>query len=193
MLEALAVLLVLTAFFTWVNERTLKLPSTVGVALAGAASAIFLIALDELGIVDIRSRAELLLERLDFTEFFLGGILSVLLFAGALGLDARQVLRQRNSIFLLAVVSTLLSTALIGGAAYLVFDAFGIDLPLLYALLFGALISPTDPVAVLDMLKREKVPKRCWWGSLSSRASSASASRCCGSSGGKATAPGPPA
>ena len=160
MLDAVAVLLGMSAFFTWINERTLRLPSTVGVALAGAASATVLLVLDQFGVVAPRLGASSLLERLDFPEFFLSGILSLLLFAGALGLDARQVVRQKASIGVLAVFSTLVSTALIGAAAYVVFRLFGFDVPLLYALLFGAMISPTDPVAVLDMLKREPVPDR---------------------------------
>ncbi|MGL5827440.1 MAG: cation:proton antiporter [Nocardioides sp.] len=160
MLEALAVLLALTAFFAWLNEKTLRLPATVGVTVAGATASLTLIVLDALGVAGVRGSAAALVEELNFSEFVLGGILSALLFAGALSLDTRQVWRQRSSIAALALVSTLISTALLGGAAYAVFRLLGIDLPLLWALLFGALISPTDPVAVLDLLKRAKVPKR---------------------------------
>jgi monovalent cation:H+ antiporter, CPA1 family len=159
-LEALAVLLVLTAFFAWLNERTMGLPATVGVTLAGAIASLSLIALDALGVAGVRGSAAALVEELNFSEFVLGGILSALLFAGALSLDTRQVLRQRTSILTLAFGSTLISTALLGTAAYGVFWLLDVDLPLIWALLFGALISPTDPVAVLDLLKREKVPKR---------------------------------
>lgn len=159
-LDAVAVLLGMSAFFTWLNERTVRLPSTVGVALAGAASATLLLVLDQLGVVGPRLGAATLLERLDFPQFFLGGILSLLLFAGALGMDSRQVMRQKASIGVLALFSTLISTALIGGAAHLVLRAFGFEVPLLYSFLFGAMISPTDPVAVLDMLKRGRVPTR---------------------------------
>ena len=118
MLEALAVLLVLTAFFAWLNERTVRLPATVGVTLAGAIASFSLIALDALGFPGVRGSAEALVEELNFSEFVLGGILSALLFAGALSLDTRQVLKQRTSILTLAIGSTLISTALIGGAAY---------------------------------------------------------------------------
>ena len=160
MLQALAVLLVLTAFFAWVNERTLRLPTTIGVALAGAVSSLLLVTLDELGLLALRGWAAGLLETLDFTRFVLGGILSILLFAGSLGLDTNELWRQRRSVLILAFGSTLISTALLGGAAYVVFALVGLDLPLAWALLFGALISPTDPVAVLDMLKRARVPKK---------------------------------
>lgn len=160
MLTAFAVLLSVTAVLAYLNERFFKFPTTVGVTLAGALASILLIALDAAGIGGARNWASELLETLNFTEFVLNGILSILLFAGALGLDARQMLKQRVSILTLAVVSTVISTFLIGFAAYGIFGALGLGVPLLWALLFGALISPTDPVAVLDLLKRAKVPKR---------------------------------
>lgn len=161
MVTALSVLLVLTAVLGWVNERFIKIPTTVGVALAGALASALVVALDTLGLsVGLRDEAEGLLVTLDFSEFVLTGILSILLFAGAFSLDARQLLRQRASILTLAVGSTLISTALIGVGSWAVFGLVGVDLPLLWCLLFGALISPTDPVAILDLLKRAKVPER---------------------------------
>lgn len=161
MLTAFAVLLGLTAVMAWVNERFLRIPTTVGVTLAGAVSAVVLIGLDLLG-WDLGLKEQLVgvLTTLDFTDFVLNGILSVLLFAGALGLDARQLVRQRASILTLATVSTVLSTVIMGFASWWIFHAVGIDIPLAWAFLFGALISPTDPVAVLDLLKRAKVPTR---------------------------------
>ncbi|THF70673.1 sodium:proton antiporter [Deinococcus sp. Arct2-2] len=160
MLTAFAVLLSVTAVLAYLNERFFKFPTTVGVTLAGALASIILIVLDGLGVGGARGWAAGLLQTLNFTDFVLNGILSVLLFAGALSLDARQMLKQRVSILTLAVLSTLISTFLIGFAAYGIFGVLGLGVPLLWALLFGALISPTDPVAVLDLLKRAKVPKR---------------------------------
>ncbi len=160
MLDALAILLVVTAVFAWVNERALRLPTTVGVAIAGATAALVLSGLDALGVVGLRGWASRFVTELDFTQLVLGGILSALLFAGALSLDAHEVWAQRRSIVVLAFGSTLISTALIGVSAYLVFRVLGIGIPFIWALLFGALISPTDPVAVLDLLKRAKVTKR---------------------------------
>ncbi len=161
MVTAFAVLLCLSAVLAWANERFVRMPTTVGVTLAGALASILLIILDSVGVaVGVRDEAERLLQTLDFTAFVLNGILSILLFAGALSLDARQLLRQRASILTLAVFSTLLSTAIIGVAAFGVFGLVGLGVPLIWALLFGALISPTDPVAVLDLLRRAKVPKK---------------------------------
>jgi len=160
-ITAFAVLLGVTAVLAWANERFVRVPTTVGVTLAGALASILLIVLDAVGLsFGLRDQVERILETLDFTTFVLNGILSILLFAGAMSLDTRQLIAQRRSVLTLAVVSTLVSTALIGGAAYAVFALLGLDVPLVWALLFGALISPTDPVAVLDMLHRAKVPKK---------------------------------
>lgn len=161
MATAFAILLCLAAVLAWINERFVKIPTTVGVTLAGALASILLIVLDIFGwTFGLKAQAEVLLETLDFTTFVLNGILSVLLFAGALSLDARQLWSQRASILTLASVSTLISTVLIGLVAWGVFGLVGLEVPLIGALLFGALISPTDPVAVLDLLKRAKVPKK---------------------------------
>ncbi|GAA5501698.1 Na(+)/H(+) antiporter NhaP [Deinococcus xinjiangensis] len=161
MLTAFAVLLSFTAVLAYLNERFVRLPTTVGVTLAGALASIVMVLLDTLGIVSgLRGWAANLLQTLNFTNFVLNGILSVLLFAGALSLDASQMMRQRASILTLAILSTILSTFLIGFGAYAVFGLLGLHIPLIWAMLFGALISPTDPVAVLDLLKRARVPKK---------------------------------
>lgn len=159
-LTAFAILLVLTALMAWLSQKLLSIPTTVGVTLAGAAAAIAMIALDLAGLPGIRGEMMKVFETLDFTDFVLNGILSLLLFAGAMSLDARQMLRQRRSVLVLAVVSTLISTVLIGGGAYAVFRLVGLDVPFWGAMLFGALLSPTDPVAVLDLLQRAHVPQR---------------------------------
>ncbi|GGL45135.1 sodium:proton antiporter [Phycicoccus endophyticus] len=161
MLSAFAVLLCSTALLAWLNERFLRIPTTVGVTLAAALASTVLVVLDAFGIgVGLREAVESILETLDFSEFVLDGILSILLFAGALGLDARRMLRQRVSILTLAVLGTLISTVLIGLGSWSVLALLGAGIPLAWALLFGALISPTDPVAILDLLKRARVPER---------------------------------
>ena len=158
---AFSVLLAFTALLAWANERFTRIPTTVGVTLAGALASLLILGADHFGPVrGIKDFARDLLTQLDFTDFLLNGILSFILFAGALGLNARQVLRQRRSVLTLAVVSTILSVGLFGLAAYGVFRLVGLDIPVLWCLLFGALISPTDPVAVLDLLKRIDVPER---------------------------------
>ena len=161
MVTSFAILLCITAVLAWFNERFVRIPTTVGVALSGTLASLLIIGLDAVHLgFGLRARAEHLLQTLDFTDFVLNGILSLLLFAGSMSLDARQMLRQRASVLTLAIGSTVISTFLIGGGAWLVFGLVGLDVPFLWSLLFGALISPTDPVAVLDLLSRSKVPER---------------------------------
>ncbi|AZI42838.1 sodium:proton antiporter [Deinococcus psychrotolerans] len=160
MLTAFALLLCVTAALAYLNERFLHFPTTVGVALSGALAGVVLVVLDALALPGVGHYARFMLKTLNFTDFVLNGILSLLLFAGALSLNAAQMLKQRVTILTLAVFSTLISTVLVGFGSYLVFGALGLAVPLIGALLFGALISPTDPVAVLDLLKRAKVPPR---------------------------------
>ncbi len=118
MATAFAVLLCVAAVLAWLNERFVRIPTTVGVTLAGALSSILLIVLDTFGLTfGLRQRAESLLETLDFSTFVLNGILSILLFAGAMSLDARQLLRQRASILTLAGVSTVVSTTTVPAGA----------------------------------------------------------------------------
>ncbi len=159
--SAFVVLLCLTAVLAWFNERFVRIPTTVGVTLAGALSSLLVLGLEGLGVsVGLKARAQEMLQTLDFTTFVLNGILSVLLFAGALGLDARQLLRQRAGILTLATVGTVLSTVIVGFGAWAAFAVVGLELPLQWALVFGALISPTDPVAVLDLMRRTRVPEK---------------------------------
>lgn len=161
MLTAFAVLLCLTAILAWLNERFTKFPTTIGVTLSGTLASVALIGLDSAGLsFGLRELAESIFDQLDFTAFVLNGILSLLLFAGALSLDARQMVKQRHSVLILAIFSTLISTTIIGFAAWGVFRLVGLDVPLIGTLLLGALISPTDPVAVLDLLRRARVPKK---------------------------------
>lgn len=161
MLTALAVLMCASALLAWVNERYVKIPTTVAVTLAGALASILLIVFDLLGwTFGLRHLATELLQTLDFTAFVLNGILSFLLFAGSMSLDAQLLVRLRAGILTFAFLSTAISTVLIGVMAWGVFRLVGLDVPLLWSLLFGALLSPTDPVAVLDMLKRAQVPKK---------------------------------
>ena len=156
-LDAIGLLLGVTAALAFLNERFVRLPSTVGVFLSGLLASLLLIVVERFGF-NGRAWAQDLLTRLDFSQLLLQGLLSFLLFAGALGVNVRELLRQRVTILTLALFSTLLSTFLVGGALYGLTRLLGIDLSLVYCLLFGSLISPTDPVAVLDLLKRAKVP-----------------------------------
>jgi Na+:H+ antiporter len=160
LLDILAVLLTLSALFGSLNENFFRLPHTVGlVAIALVASlAVVLVqfAFPELGVGE---RARAVLERVDFESVLLDGFLSALLFAGALHVDLASVAQRRAAIFAMATVGTLLSTVIVGGALWWFAHLFGFQLPLIWAALFGALISPTDPIAVIAIMKRVRVPE----------------------------------
>jgi monovalent cation:H+ antiporter, CPA1 family len=158
--DLLALLLVLAAIFGYVNHRLFNLPLTVGLLLMALLSTMLLIAADaaapQLGLkLAIRG----LLAGVNFPAALLNGFLSFLLFAGALEVDFEELFARKWTILALAIFGTVLSTVLIAGALLGVAAAFGIGIPIAWCLVFGALISPTDPVAVLLVLRRVGIPQ----------------------------------
>jgi len=154
----ITVLISLSAVFSFINYRYFRLPRTIGLMLFALVLSVVLIVVGRTG-WDVRDQAKDLIQRIDFNRLLLQGMLGFLLFAGALHVEANELLRHKWIIFLLATAGTILSTVLVGVLTWLVFHLMGPALPLIYCLLFGALISPTDPVAVLGILKELKVPK----------------------------------
>ncbi len=161
MLDTFAVLLALAAAFSYLNHRFIRLPSTVGLLVAGLLASAGVLALDSLfpSLMLIEHLQETLAE-IDFTEFLMHGILGLLLFAGALHVNLEDLLATRGPVLTLASAGVAISTAIVGTGAYLVFSLFDVPVPLPYCFVFGALISPTDPVAVLGIMKSLKAPKR---------------------------------
>jgi CPA1 family monovalent cation:H+ antiporter len=157
-LTIISILISLSAVFSFINYRYFRLPRTIGLMLFALVLSIALIAIGRTG-WDIRDQATALIERIDFNRLLLQGMLGFLLFAGALHVEANELLQHKWIIFSLATAGTILSTCLVGGLVWLVFHLMNPALPLIYCLLFGALISPTDPVAVLGIIKELKVPK----------------------------------
>jgi CPA1 family monovalent cation:H+ antiporter len=155
----IAVLLVLAAAFGFINHRFLKLPQTIGLVLIALAASLALLAVDALtpewGLGD-GVRQHLL--QIDFTDVLMEGMLSFLLFAGALHVDLSQLASRKWAIGSMATFGLLLATGLVGTTMWLVFIWLGLEVPFIYCLIFGALISPTDPVAVLGILKSVNVP-----------------------------------
>ena len=155
----IATLLGLAAMFGYLNHRFLRLPRTIGLVLIAMTASLGALAIDAAvpgwG-VGPGLRAALI--EIDFTAALMHGMLGFLLFAGALHVDLAQLAKRRWPIAAMATGGLLLSTALIGGGIWLAFDLVDLGLPLIYCLLFGALISPTDPVAVLGILKTAKAP-----------------------------------
>jgi len=157
-LNIVATLLVLTAAFSYVNHRYLKWPMTIGVLAIALALSLVIVGLDKVGIETPRGHEHALLASINFPEVLMQGMLSFLLFAGALHVDINQLRRVAWQVGALALVGTAVSTLIIGFASWYLLAALGITLPLVYCLLFGALISPTDPIAVLGVLQSARVP-----------------------------------
>ena len=154
-----AMLVSFAALLSFVNYRFIKLPTTIGVMLIALVFSLGIIVLEKLGLIDISTHTGALLQQIDFNATLMQGMLSFLLFAGALHVDIQDLLKQRWVVLGLATVGLLISTAIIGCAAWYLFAALGMQIPLLYCLIFGALISPTDPIAVLGILKTANAPK----------------------------------
>lgn len=160
MLDIAALALVATALLAYVNHRFFGLPTSIGVMAGALGLSLLLIGLDLLGVAHgLLLYEQGLLRALDFSTVLMQGMLSLLLFAGALHIDLRALKAYRLQVGLLAVIGTLLSTFAVGMAMYWLLPLAGIHLPLIYCLLFGALISPTDPIAVMGILKTSGAPK----------------------------------
>ena len=156
--EVFAVLITLSALFSYINLRYIRLPTTIGLMLMALLLSLFLVLLGEFS-PEMEEGARGLLDKIDFSKALLHGMLAFLLFAGSLHVNLSNLFKHKWVIGWLATVGVLLSTFLVGGLTWLIFVAFGFELSFLYCLLFGALISPTDPIAVLGILRRANVPK----------------------------------
>jgi len=160
MLEITAICLVLTALLAYLNFRYIRLPITIGVMVTALLLSLVIILLDFVGAdFGLHRKMEAMLRAIDFSNVLMQGMLSFLLFAGALHIDLSELRAYRWQVLILAFFSTLFSTFIVGLAAWYVLPLIGISMPLLYCLLFGALISPTDPIAVMGILKSAGIPK----------------------------------
>ena len=156
---AIGAVITLAAVFGYLNHRFLRLPPTIGVVVIALVASLGTIGIDavvpSLGIGGAVRTAIL---GIDFHEVLMKGMLSFLLFAGALHVNLGDLLSRKWAIGSIATVGVVLSTFLVGFAVYGVTQALGLPLALIYCLVFGALIAPTDPIAVLGILKTVKVP-----------------------------------
>ncbi|MEA1889295.1 MAG: sodium:proton antiporter [Pseudomonadota bacterium] len=158
LLQISAVLITLTAVFSFLNQVYLKLPATIGVMAISMALSLMLLILGSMGFPLLLEQEKTLLSGVDFSATLLHGMLSFLLFAGALHVDLNRLSEMKWVVASLATVGVLLSTLIVASLSWSV--AWLLDLPLsfIHCLLFGALISPTDPVAVISTLKTLGVP-----------------------------------
>ena len=157
-LEIVALLITLTALFSYLNFRFIKLPTTIGVMLMALIVSLGLLAVGHFHPSLAHTIAEWL-RQFEFDDALMQGMLSFLLFAGALHINLNDLSEQKVVIAVLAVLGVVISTFLFGTAIYFVLGWFEISLSYVWCLLFGALISPTDPIAVLGILKSARVPK----------------------------------
>lgn len=154
----LALLLAIAALFSYLNHRFLKLPTTVGLMLIALLFSLGLLLLEPL-VEGIEHKVEFMLNSVDFDVAVMHGMLGFLLFAGALHVNLADLAEQRWMITFLATFGVIVTTAIIGVLSWWAIGLTGLEIPFIDCLLFGALISPTDPVAVLGILKQAGVPK----------------------------------
>ncbi len=184
--EIAGLTLVLSALFGLINERFIGLPHTIGITVMALVASLLLVAVEHLvpGTA-MANTIDQAVNRVDFEDTLMNGLLSFLLFAGAIHVDL-ELLRQRaGAVALMATAGVLISTVVVGVLSWLAFDWLGAPIPIAWAFVFGALISPTDPVAVLGVIQEAKAPatveaqdhgrNRC---STTASASSSCCSRC---------------
>ncbi len=156
--EVIALLTTLAAIFSYLNHRFIRLPTTIGLMLITLVMSLSLIVGSYLGF-GFEAEAERIITHIDFSKALMQGMLSFLLFAGTLHVNLDDLLRQKWAIGTFATVGILCSTLLIASVMFWVLTWIGFEVSFLACLVFGALISPTDPIAVLGLLKQAHAPK----------------------------------
>jgi CPA1 family monovalent cation:H+ antiporter len=156
--QTTAAVLTLAALANYLNHRFVRLPATMGLMVVGLMLSLGFVLLGKTGIIDVTHAANFV-RSIDFSETLLHGMLAFLLFAGALHVNLSDLASQKLPVAVLSTVGVVIATFVTGGLFWAGAQALGMGLPFIYALLFGALISPTDPIAVLGILKQAGAPK----------------------------------
>lgn len=156
MFESFSIVFTIAAFFSYINYKWLKLPTTIGLMILSLLL-IIPITLSESIFPEFYKFFCDIIVNADFKTLLLDGILSFLLFAGALHVNLASLAKEKKSIILFATLGVLISTVIVGSLTYFTAQLFDLDLPFIHALLFGALISPTDPIAVMAILKKANI------------------------------------
>jgi len=154
--QLLSLLILLAAVFSFVNYKLLKWPQTIGVMVISLLTSILIVFLGpHFESLELLGKS---VAGIDFNALLMKIMLGFLLFAGGFHIDATCLKQQGLPVLILATVGTLLSTFMVGGLSYFTLGLFGLPIPFIHCLLFGAIISPTDPIAVLGILKEAKIP-----------------------------------
>jgi CPA1 family monovalent cation:H+ antiporter len=158
MFQVASIIITLVAVFGYLNHRLIKLPDAIGITAIGLVASLA-IALTGKLVPEVSQWAQRTIQAVDFSETVFHGMLGFLLFAGSLHIDLADIAREKWVIGILATVGVLLSTLMVGAGLYVAARTLGLDLAFIHCLLFGALISPTDPIAVLAVLRKVGAPK----------------------------------
>jgi len=153
----IALLVIVSAFYSYLNARYIKLPGTIGIVTIAIAVSIITITVDRLD-PGIARYLTVLAKNINFSGTVLNIMLGFLLFSGSFSLNTKRLKKEMRPVFILSTIGVILSTAVFGGLFYGITLLFHIHIPLVYCFLFGALISPTDPVAVGAIIKNSKLP-----------------------------------
>lgn len=158
-LELITLLIFMAAAFTLINITVLKLPSTIGLMFIALVMSLTILVLGQF-VPSVTEGAEHIIAEFDFEEVLMNVMLNFLLFAGALSTNLGKLIEERVPVLILATLGTLMSTFIVGFLVYWIFPMVGYEIDLIYCLLFGALISPTDPIAVLALTKQFGLSKK---------------------------------
>ena len=152
-----SVLIVLASVFAYINHRVLKLPSTIGIMVIAIIVSVTLVVSGDLFLPKTTTNLTELIHSFNFTEVLMGAMLNFLLFAGGIHINIKDLREQFGPVLMFSTVGVIISTFAVAIGVYYLLPYVGISMPFIYCLVFGALISPTDPVAVLSVLKQAKV------------------------------------
>ncbi|MEP7229448.1 MAG: sodium:proton antiporter [Ginsengibacter sp.] len=154
----ITLIIVLAAIFGYINFRFIKLPGTIGIMLISLVASLVVIGVSLIE-PTFFAKTSGVLSAIDFHTALMKVMLSFLLFAGAFHINAKKLKSERTSIITFATIGVVISTFIVGTLIYGAFQLFGLSIDYIYCLLFGALISPTDPIAAIGILKKAKIPE----------------------------------
>ena len=156
--DLISILLTLAAVFAYFNHRFVGLPNGIGIMVIGLLMSLFLVLINKMGWFST-DHISAVVSQVDFDEAVMNGMLSFLLFAGALHVNINRLASVKDTIAILATIGVIISSLIISVVSFYVFQLFAIEIPYIYCLVFGVLISPTDPIAVMGILKKVGAPK----------------------------------